>query len=137
VVAARVEAVRIVTPGGDAVASLKPGEDVIVEVDVHAVAPLADWMLGTGIDTPLGQVVFGTNTRLLGERIPDLAAGERRTFRIQLPDLRLGDGEYFVHAALARASGEEIHRLPQAVMVSVQSTGDGVGVVDVRSRLLP
>jgi ABC-2 type transport system ATP-binding protein len=137
VVAARVEGVRIVTPAGDAVASLKPGEDAIVELDVHAVERLADWMLGTGIDTPLGQVVFGTNTRLLGERMPDLAAGERRTFRIQLPDLRLGEGEYFVHGALARASGEEIHRLSQAVMMSVQSSGDGVGVVDVRGRLLP
>ena len=128
---------RIVTPAGDAVASLKPGEDVIVEVDVHAVEPLTDWMLGTGVDTPLGQFVFGTNTRLLGERMPDLAAGERRTFRIQLPDIRLGEGEYFVHGALARASSEEIHRLAQAVMVSVQSSGDGIGVLDVRGRLLP
>jgi ABC-2 type transport system ATP-binding protein len=135
-VAARVEAVRIVT-AGEAVASLKPGEDVIVEVDVQAVEPLTDWVLGTGIDTPLGQVVFGTNTQLLGERMPDLAAGERRTFCIEFPDLRLGEGEYFVHGALARSSGEEIHRLAQAVMVSVQSTGDSVGVLDARGRLLP
>jgi ABC-2 type transport system ATP-binding protein len=134
---ARVDAVRLVTPAGDVVSSLKPGEDVVVEIDVHAVERLSDWMLGTGLDTPLGQVVFGTNTQLLGERMPDLAPGERRTFRVQLPDLRLGEGEYFVHGALARANGEEIHRLPQAVMVAVQSTRDSVGVLDVRGRLLP
>ncbi|HSJ21022.1 MAG TPA: ABC transporter ATP-binding protein [Nocardioidaceae bacterium] len=134
--AARVEGLRIAAPSGDAVESLKPGEDVIVEIDVHAIEPLTDWMLGTGLDTPLGQVVYGTNTDMLGERMPDLAAGQRRTFRIQLPDLRLGEGEYFVHGALAKASGEEIHRLAQAVMVSVHSVGDSVGVVDVRGRLL-
>jgi ABC-2 type transport system ATP-binding protein len=94
-------------------------------------------MLGTGLDTPLGQIVFGTNTQLLGERMPDLAAGERRTFRIQLPDLRLGEGEYFAVGAVARPNGEEIHRLAQAVMVSVQSSGDSIGVLDVRGRLLP
>jgi ABC-2 type transport system ATP-binding protein len=135
--AARVDAVRLVTPSGAVASSLKPGEDVIVEIDVQAVEPLSEWMLGLGLDTPLGQVVFGTTTQLLGERMPDMAAGERRTFRILLPDLRLGEGEYFAVAAVARANGEEIHRLPQAVMVSVQSSRDSVGVLDVRGRLLP
>ncbi len=103
---------------------------------MHAPQPLTDRMLGMGLDTPLGQVVYGTHTGLLDAPVPDLAAGETRTLTVLLPDLRLGQGEYFIHGALATTSGEEIHRLAQAAMLTVESVGDSVGPVDVRARLL-
>ena len=131
-----VESVRALDRSGTPVSSLRPGDDVVLEITVHAVAPLTDWVLGMGLDTPLGQVVYGTHTGLLDATVPDLAAGETRTLTVLLPDLRLGQGEYFVHGALAETSGEEIHRLAQAAMLTVRSVGDSVGPVDVRARML-
>ncbi len=91
--------------------SPRPATTWVLEITVHAPQPLTDWLLGMGLDTPLGQVVYGTHTGLLDAPIPDLAAGETRTLTVLLPDLRLGQGEYFIHGALATTSGEEIHRL--------------------------
>jgi len=135
-VRALVESVRVVDRSGSTVSSLRPGDDVLLEIAVHAHQPLTDWVLGMGLDTPLGQIVYGTHTGWLGAPVPDLAAGQTRTLTMLLPDLRLGQGEYFVHGALATTSGEEIHRLPQAAMLTVESAGDSVGPVDVRARLL-
>lgn len=133
---ARVEQVEVLDAGGRRLEQVEPGEDVRLRVRVRAVAPLTRWMLGVGLDTPLGQVVFGTNTEMLGERVPDLAAGEERVFELLLPQLRLGTGEYYVHGAIAHSGGGEVHRLPQAAMITSDTGGRGVGPVDVRARLL-
>jgi len=135
-VSAVVDGVRALDRSGSPVTSFQPGDDLVVEVTVQAVEPLTDWMLGVGLDTPLGQVVYGTHTGLLGTPVPDLAAGQRATFSLLLPDLRLGQGEYFLHGAVAMTSGAEIHRLAQGAMVSVTSAGDSSGPLDVRARLL-
>lgn len=107
-----------------------------MEVDVRALEPLTDWVLGIGMTTPLGQVVYGTHTGMLGASMPDLRTGGSRTVRLLLPDLRLGQGEYFVEGAVAHVGGGEIHRLVQGAMLSVESLGDGVGSLDVRARLI-
>jgi len=133
---ALVEGVRALDPSGRPVTVFRPGDDLVLEVTVRAVEPLTDWMLGVGLDTPLGQVVFGTHTGLLGVSVPDLAAGTSQVFQMLLPDLRLGQGEYFVHGAVATTGGSEIHRLAQAAMVSVTSAGDSAGPLDVRARIL-
>ncbi|MFP5218807.1 MAG: ABC transporter ATP-binding protein [Actinomycetes bacterium] len=133
---ALVESVRLLDVQGEPCDAVRAGDDVVVEVAVRAVAPLRAWVVGIGIDTPLGQVVYGTHTGLLGAPLPDMAAGESRVVRLVLPDLRLGQGEYFVHGAVAHADGGEIHRLSPGAMLTVRSVGDGVGPVDVRARVL-
>ena len=132
-----VESVRALDRAGSPLTSLRPGDDLVVETRVRAVEALSDWVLGVGLDTPLGQVVYGTHTGMLGVGLPDLAAGEQHTFELLLPELRLGQGEYYVHAAIAQTGGAEIHRLSQGVLVSVRARGDGVGLLDVRPQLLP
>ena len=133
---AGVLAVRALDRDGFPVTALSPGDDLVLEVVVRAERPLRDWVLGVGLDTPLGQVVYGTHTGLLGATVPDLEAGETRALRVLLPDLRLGEGEYYVHGAIAHAGGGEVHRLQQAALLSVSSTGTSVGALDVRASLL-
>ncbi|PIE27667.1 MAG: ABC transporter ATP-binding protein [Micrococcales bacterium] len=110
---------------------LRPGDSLALTVRVAAHDDLANWVLGIGIDTPLGHNVFGTHTGLLGADVPDVPAGQQREITFQLPDLPLGEGEYFVHGAVAEAGGGEIHRLPQGLMLQVTSRGDSVGYLDV------
>jgi ABC-2 type transport system ATP-binding protein len=133
---ATVESVRVLDRSGQVPDALRPGQDIVVEVTVRADVALSDWVLGIGIDTPLGQELFGTHTGLLKSPLPDLAAGEARTFSLLLPGLSLGEGQYFVHGAIARASGEEVHRLPQAASLSIEADGDAVGPLYTPVRLL-
>jgi ABC-2 type transport system ATP-binding protein len=133
---AMVEAVRLLGADGRRCSSVRPGDDLVVEVDVRAMSPLRDWVLGIGLDTPLGQLVWGTHSGLLGEVLPRLAAGERRQFRYLLPDLQLGQGTYYVHAAIAERKGPELARLAQAAMLSVMASSSSVGPLRIEARLI-
>jgi ABC-type polysaccharide/polyol phosphate transport system ATPase subunit len=131
---ARVTAVSVVDDSGARIAAMKPGGDIVIRVDVDAANELSDWILGIGIDTPLGQAVYGTNTKLLGLRMPTFRG--RRQFAVRLPSLWLGEGQYMVHGAIAERSGVEIHRLPDAASFAVESDGHSVGYIHTRPEVL-
>jgi ABC-2 type transport system ATP-binding protein len=133
-VQARVTAVRVLDADGAVVSELAPGSDIRVQVDVEAASTLRDWVLGIGIDTPSGQSLYGTNTQLLGERMP--AFSGRRTFELQLRNVGLGAGQYQMHGALAVWSGPEIHRLPQAATFNVEADGRSVGLLGASPTLV-
>jgi ABC-2 type transport system ATP-binding protein len=135
-VAAKVTGVDVLDASGAAASVLRSGDDLVVRVHVRATTPLHGWVVGVGLDTPLGQVVVGTHTGLLGTSLRPLEPGEERTVELLLPDLRLGQGEYYVHGAVAHEGGGEIHRLPQVALLSVEGRGDVVGPVDVRPAVL-
>ncbi|WNB86310.1 Wzt carbohydrate-binding domain-containing protein [Cellulomonas sp. ATA003] len=113
---------------------MKPGTSLTLAVTLDADEPLADPVLGVGIDTPLGQSIFGTNTKLLGQRLPPVHG--RATFHFRLNDLRLGEGSYMVHGAVADQAGIELHRLRDAASFAVRADGATVGHVwaDVEFR---
>jgi ABC-2 type transport system ATP-binding protein len=132
---ARVASVQLLHPDGRPVATIVPGEDVVVRAVVDSSGgELADWIVGVGVDTALGQVLLGTNTKLLGERLPPLRG--IRSVDVLLPRLWLGEGQYFVHASVGEWGGGEIHRLPEAAALTVRSEGAAVGPLHVEPRLL-
>ena len=130
---ARVLSVDVLDAGGGALMATKPGEDVVVRVRIEAVDEISDWILGVGIDSQLGQVVYGTNTRLLGIPMPTFR-GER-VFEVRLPRLWLGEGQYSVHGAIAEPSGVEIDRLPDAATFSVESDGQSIGYIHTQPEV--
>ncbi len=132
---ARVSAVRLLGGDGAPVRTLVPGGDLVVSVEVSAPDGLADWMLGIGIDTPLGQSVYGTNTKMMGVTMPPLRG--TRSFSIRLPGVWLGEGQYSVHGAVAALSGVEIDRRVDAVTFTVEADGRSVGYVHTAPTLLP
>ena len=131
---AAVVAVRAVERTGAPLVSLRPGDDVQVEVDVDVRGSLPGAVVGFAVESTLGQVVYGTNTRLMNLAVPTLAGPSTFTFR--LPNLALGEGQYSVTAAIGRANGIEIHRLPQGATFSVHASGRGVGFLEVDTALV-
>lgn len=127
--AARILDVRVAGHSGPDIPVLKPGEELELEVDIEAGAgtPLEDWILGVGIDSMLGQVLFGTNTAMMNVEMPTLTG--RRTFRIRLPKVWLGEGQYSVHGAIAQLRGPEIDRRPEAATFRVAGDGRSIGYV--------
>jgi ABC-2 type transport system ATP-binding protein len=131
---ARVAGVTIVDDSGRPLDAIKPGDAATVCIEVNAEEPLQRWILGISIETPLGQVVYGTNTKLLGLSLPPVSG--RQQFKFRLPTLWLGEGQYTLQAAIAEGSGVEIHRLGQAATLSVESTGQSVGHIHARPELI-
>lgn len=131
---AKVTAVRVVDPAGAPLSRMVPGSELRIQVDVEAETTLDDWVLGIGIDTPTGQNLYGTNTEMLGKRMPAFAG--RRTFEIRLGDVFPGPGQYHVHGALAVWSGPVFHRLPQAATFTVESDGRSIGMLGAKPTLV-
>lgn len=126
----RVLEVRPLDGAGRPVTHLTPGEDLVLRVTVEADEPLEDWVLGVGIDSPTGQVVFGTNTQLQGVPMDTLQG--RRTIDVRLSGLFLGEGQYHLHGALAQWNGPTFAQLSQAATVEVAGEGRSIGPVGVR-----
>jgi len=132
--AARVTSVTVTDNDGSIVTTMAPGSDLVVNVDIAVDGKVDNGVIGVGIDSMLGQVVFGTNTKLMGLRLPVLAGRSRHRFR--LPAVWLGEGQYTVHAAIARDGGVELNRLPNAAPLTVHAAGRAVGFVSVDAELL-
>ena len=130
---ARVVRVDVLDTAGQPLKATKPGEDVSIRVRVEATDRLEDWILGVGIDSPLGHVVYGTNTRLLGVPMPPLLGDG--VFEVRLPHLWLGEGQYSVHGAIAEGSGVQVHRLIDAATFSVESDGHSIGYLHTQPEV--
>ncbi|WP_217616742.1 ABC transporter ATP-binding protein [Cellulomonas sp. GbtcB1] len=122
-----VSSVELRDATGAAVSEITPGADVTVVVTVDAAAPVPEPNVGIGIETALGVTVIGTNTHLIGRRLPPLVGRQR--FEFLLRDLRLGEGHYTCHGAVAAASGVELSRLREASPFQVTAGGTTVGPV--------
>ncbi len=104
---------------------LDQGGTLVAALDVTVPAGLEAPVVGFGIDSPTGQVVYGTHTGLLGGgRVP---AG-RTTVRLRVDGLALGEGRYSVSAAVADG-GRELVRVSPAASFAVHGDGRSIGVV--------
>jgi len=106
---------------------LKTGAGLTVSVEIDATTPLESWEIGIAIASPLGIVLFGTNTRLLGVNLPRLVGTAR--FEFHLAQLSLGEGDYSVQAFLTGSDGAEIDAVPQAAEFSVNGDGRSLGAL--------
>nr|WP_254071869.1 ABC transporter ATP-binding protein [Rathayibacter sp. VKM Ac-2857] len=112
---------------------VRSGESLEFDVTVRTSRPVDDWNIGMGIDTPLGQRVFGTNTERIGTPLSSVDGEMTVTFT--LPDLHLGGGNYAVHASAATFSQGETMRTPVAATFTVERSSVHDGVVDIDSEV--
>ena len=112
---------------------VRSGESLEFDVTVRTSRPVDDWNIGMGIDTPLGQRVFGTNTERIGTPLSSVDGEMTVTFT--LPDLHLGGGNYAVHASAGTFSQGETTRTPVAATFTVERSSVHDGVVDIDSEV--
>jgi ABC-2 type transport system ATP-binding protein len=113
---------------------INAGDSLRMEIEVFTKSELRDWVVGMGIETPLGQSVFGTNTTRLGLH-PEPFSG-RRTIAIDLPNVNLGNGQYFFHASLGTIQKGSFTRIPQAAALEVADGTENLGMLSVRASLV-
>ncbi|WP_346233423.1 ABC transporter ATP-binding protein [Parafrigoribacterium mesophilum] len=108
------------------------GQGLAVEITLAVPEATTDWVVGVGIETSIGQVVFGTNSERLGcERV---SISGSTVFRFNLDPLPLGKGQYFVHASYGTLGQGEIMRVTQAAAFSVSEPSENVGVVSSHAQ---
>jgi len=122
---AEITAVRLLV-GGEERYHLRSGEPVAIELEVEAREPLADFVFGVALATPRGVEVWGSNTDLAGFRPAELAG--RARVRVELPELRLGPGEYLLDVAVHARDGAPYDYRRRALGFTVTAGREAVGV---------
>jgi ABC-2 type transport system ATP-binding protein len=120
----RIHAVRVdgLAPDG----SLPAAGGLAIEVDISGIADPELVVVGVGIDTPLGQVVWGSSTEMAGAKVT--AHDGRATVAFRLAGLRLGSGQYSVGAWVGTVDDGEKMREPHAASFTVRADARAVGV---------
>jgi ABC-2 type transport system ATP-binding protein len=124
---AHITDVRVTSHGRRDSSTIAPGDPLAIHIDVVADEELTGWILGIALHQNGGQMVFGTNTKLMGVELP--AFRGERTFTVRFPHVWLGEGFYSVQAAIAEHSGVEIDRVPDACSLSVEGDGRSIGTL--------
>ena len=131
---AQIERIEVLSSGAQ-VREVPVGAPLTVRVHVRAEEPLEDWILGFGIETSVGQTIYGTNSKLLGVHLPSLRGALAYDFTIPATDI--GEGAYTFLGAIASRTGAEVHRLLQGASLTVVADGRETGFVHLRTSLTP
>jgi ABC-2 type transport system ATP-binding protein len=127
-----VESLELVDDAGNPLTEIVSGSGLTVALTINAKDPLPSAVLGIGIDTPLGVGVFGTNTKLLAAEVPTVNGRTRFLFR--LPEVRLGEGVYTFHGAVASMAGTELDRLQDGASLAVRGDGKSLGHLSISTE---
>ncbi len=112
---------------GTPVEVLESGKGIALEISLSIPEEIDDWVIGMGIESPGGQVVFGTNTQLLDTKVTPMSGASR--FRFEIDPLHLGAGQYFIHASFGTIAAGELFRVAQAASFSVSERSGNVGLI--------
>ncbi len=118
---------------GQTVQTVEPGQPMTVRVTLEARKRLEDWILGMGFDSATGQVIYGTNSKLMGVRLGPVDGTAE--FEFEIPRLPLGAGTYTIHGAVADRAGAELHRLREGARFVVAGDGSEVGFLTLGPNL--
>jgi ABC-2 type transport system ATP-binding protein len=121
----RVVEVRARPEGREPGAPVEQGDTLLIDTVFTSRKGVDKWVCAIQIDNELGQVVYGTTTKRVGENLGPLTG--RRSIRLSLNDVRFGTGKYFVNASLMDPAGRHLHDLPQATSFNVADTPLAVG----------
>ena len=127
------EIVKVVLTDGDG----KPrdrfntGETIAIEIEVLAHEPTDDWLCGVAVYNHVEQLLYGTNTRLMGVK-PERLTG-RHKMRLVLSDTPLIEGMYHFTLALQRHDeSENYHWVDRAAQFRVFSQTTDAGIMYMR-----
>ena len=112
---------------GEPLDAIESGQGMAIDVVVTCANPTRGWRLGITIESAKGQLIFGTNTKLLKSKTPEFS-GER-TFRFGIDSLPLGTGQYFVSAFFGAGDGGQSARVSQAASFYVTNDASTTGVL--------
>ena len=105
------------------------GQSIDVIVDVEAQAVRDDWRVGVEIETPLGQIIWATDTERLG--IMRESVEGTLSMHLRLRDVQLAEGQYTVSAGLGTDEHGEVSRINQGARFTVVGNSPHVGLVHI------
>ncbi|WP_296180364.1 ABC transporter ATP-binding protein [uncultured Mobiluncus sp.] len=91
---------------------------------------MPEWVLHLVIETPTGQMVYGTSTQMLGVIPPE--GRDRIAFTVDISDLKLGAGNYSITLIVKDEQGREVDRGARLLHFRVEDEGGSIGFVSAK-----
>lgn len=111
-----------------------PGDDLGIEIEVAAPAPVEDWAVSLSLHDQVETLVYRTGSAELGRDLGRLVGS--RLLRFTFPDIPMVEGQYFITATVGSRDGARVYqRLDRTVGFRVFSTAGDVGVLHLRPVL--
>lgn len=123
----QVKAVELIGESGQPTRSVSTGESLTIRVHADALRPIERWEIGFSMDTPLGQMVLASNTEILGVRLGPIVGPT--VVDLQIAQVNLGPGQYFINANAAGVSEPSSHGMMQAALLTVVGDAATFGTV--------
>lgn len=124
--------VSVADVNGRPVRTLPSGAGLQVRFRVDPGSRLDDWIVGVAIEDSGGQVVWGSNSDMLGYALPELAGGATDV-AVEFPEVPLSEGVYQISIAIASTGNRTVyHRVNRLATFRVVTDGYEDGAVHLR-----
>ncbi|MGZ0068029.1 ABC transporter ATP-binding protein [Microbacterium arborescens] len=120
-----VASVEILDAGGGRRRAFTSAETLIVRLELQTRNEISRWAAGFSVNTPLGHMVFASNTDLLRSQLPVLSGAATVDFRVEA--LHLGAGTYHVHGNAVAPDDGGTHGIAHGATFTVQTERQTLG----------
>ncbi len=127
-----IESSRLLNAQGEQHYVFACGDPMTIELQLAAPKPVDDFVVGIGIFNVDGITVYGTNTDI--ERFEAAELGSSSTVRIEIPQLNLVEGTYYLDIAVHRRDGSAYDYHRGLVTFRTTSPVREVGIAHLRHR---
>ncbi|WAC67901.1 ABC transporter ATP-binding protein [Microbacterium sp. SL75] len=121
----RVSGVEIVDDRGEKRRSFLSAETIGIRLALESDHPISRWAAGFSVNTPLGHMVFASNTDLLNTSLPTMEGEMTVDFRVDA--LHLGAGTYHVHANAVASDEGGVHGISHGATFTVETPEQTLG----------
>ncbi len=121
----RVAGVEILDDRGEKRRVFRSAETIGVRLALESDHAISNWAAGFSVNTPLGHMVFASNTDLLGTALPTINGGMTVEFRIDA--LHLGAGTYHVHANAVASEEGGVHGISHGATFTIETPEQTLG----------
>ncbi|MDQ1137597.1 ABC-2 type transport system ATP-binding protein [Microbacterium sp. SORGH_AS 1204] len=121
----RVAGVDILDDSGERDRSFGSAESIGIRLRLESDRPIPRWAAGFSVNTPLGHMVFASNTDLLRTSLPVIDGTLTLEFRVDA--LHLGAGTYHVHANAVATEEGGVHGISHGATFTVETAEQTLG----------
>lgn len=121
----RVSGVEIIDERGDRRRTFHSAETIGIRLALESDHAISRWAAGFSVNTPLGHMVFASNTDLLQTRLPTIDGELMVGFRVDA--LHLGAGTYHVHANAVASEEGGVHGISHGATFTVETPNQTLG----------
>ena len=127
--------VKITSDDGSQVKTkIETGSVFNIVVSLEVKGELSDLVIGISIRNLMGVVIYGTNTRLMNIRLPQLNKDQQVTATFRIPCC-LNKGTYTVTAGLHSEEGLSYDWIDELVVFEVNNSKVRDGLIDMNSTI--